>query len=827
MCRNYNNEKQRWSLRKASVGLVSILLGLTLFTTSQTVHADTNGNMNTTVQVDKSVKTDKDIALQQSKLTDKPQSVSNADKPEGNGLQSKIDQATKNGQDKVKNIKDTVEGISNKEGNLKNKIDQNGNDIQKDIDTAGKLAEKNDQSKNVEEYKSSKENLLRKYDDIIQKSEKNNKWQGDFPDESVLQKEEKDFSIKINVEEPKDESATPMLNNTIVYNGKSYNYTANDGTSSVFGYTLPEGNAAGWSYSADNVIPNFSTDLGYLWTKEGGNLIIRHDFTYQVDLVNKDAPTYDIYKENGETYVDDTEYDDDDNDVEYKSMHSGLDIREYLILTSKGNLIHKVQFKNTSDDENFVEPQRYFTLIDTSLNGKDGVPVYYDGKGGVYITDGSIIYAVHGMGDTEAVATDYSVATNSSHKMSSDIDPTIDGKENNNVLPSDVKDTAIRVITPNMILKKGETATLWYIETMGPVSEFANSTTTDDGINADINEILKKLDLIKKDVKDANDKADIILNPLDKYTDIDKLIDNTKGTLEGGSYTSDDTKDVIDDSTNKAMEEVKKGGKFNKFFSLLTTATGIKDLVSTVHDTIDSVKTAFRNFTDLVSTSVDQIKEIYAEFKKNLKGKVFRLDKLTAKQIANMTIDSKSKKLLATLKNSAHNKTEQVKDIAKAIYHDKIQKLKNKAKALYQNRIKKFTDKVKDKINNGITAVRNKLSSFVANLGTDILPKLVGSFAGPVGVFVSSMTAGMLSVYTKRLTDALVDTLWKGNYKFNIFGHKFSGKLGNYKGVNHYFTNAEDKMLDSAKGASAGMDKVVKKLSSTLEKQIDHEIDKM
>ena len=63
--------------------------------------------------------------------------------------------------------------------------------------------------------------------------------------------------------------------------------------------------------------------------------------------------------------------------------------------------------------------------------------------------------------------------------------------------------------------------------------------------------------------------------------------------------------------------------------------------------------------------------------------------------------------------------------------------------------------------------------------------------------------------------------LWLTHYGKEIISSIF------YKGVNHYFTNAEDKMLDSAKGASAGMDKVVKKLSSTLEKQIDHEIDKM
>lgn len=398
-------------------------------------------------------------------------------------------------------------------------------------------------------------------------------WHYGFPERSDQKKYESKTNTKIIVYPPALKTSS-LENNSIIYNGGEHLYTYGDGRSSFLGFTGYKGDNK--AFNIVNWVGDYSPDVTK-WATIDGKILIKNSFNYGLKIVDKGAPTRDITKDSGELEVVVTNSDEESS----SSIYNAFNVSELAIITPYGNVVHHVVFKNISPDPNAAkEKHGFYSLIDTSLDGHDNVPIMSDGKRGLYITDGNLVYAVRPL-DAVAFATDYRVAGKDSRdNQSADRLP-----GDSQVVLSNV-DTAIRIATPKLALPYGHEMDFWFIETsylLNGASDVEKSVN--DHFDAEITDLLNKIDKASDSVKNAQSKADDVLGTIGKATDIDGAIDNTVKQVNNTikQETGYDPKAIKD-----AADEV---------------SSNVSDTISNVKDGYNAEKQAYNDYKNNVAST--------------------------------------------------------------------------------------------------------------------------------------------------------------------------------------------------------------------------------
>lgn len=869
----FTNEKQRWSLRKVSVGLASVMLGLTFMTTSQNVKADTVSNSQVTTEQISQPK-DGNKADNQTITSDEQTSKDQTKNIEQEKKSSILDET----QDKTSKVKDKADEIDEKIGDVQDKADeiekQGASDIKEvdkeirdklgeiDPDKANKpivsenqvKGDKNDQDKANQLHKVTREQInqqiFNKYNDLINNATADDdSWDYGLPTDAQQDDAETKRGTTIKVHETDD--GYPLENNHITNRDHTWTYTANDGSSSVFGFT-------GWDDEENNThnisVDRDGFDIGeYRWKKVNNNLVIEDTIRYGKNY-SSNGSDFDIEKEDGDTNI--NVYNDEDDNDDYGDAYVSLKIREYAIVTPEGNIIHKVDFKNIGDDSDAVMQHAYYTLIDTCIDGMDGIPIYSTGKDGLFIVnkDKKVVYGIRGLNNSKLYATDYSKAAKWLEHYQDDDVAANDVKENDPVLPSDIKDTAIRVITPEITLNKGDIATLWYMETayspenieelekMGPV---AIGNDMDAHMDQVVSDWIKKVDEADKNTQNIKDTTDKILNPIDNgITTITKPVNDVKDKVEPVGDTLNDLNNQVkvpeenDDSKTGLVDYLKKlatakWSPIGKVVTALKAAGNVTDLLNSVHTGISSIKKIVEDFAKNIGGGLKDIKKTLQALRGAMRtnGGMRNLlvtialksidlenkpnsEKLLAKSIISGKLKNK-KQLKSTLTGNKMSKS--LAQNATNAINSKIDNAVNRIKTGFKKQISTQMSIVKNGLEEESKKLKTKVHDWLSNLGGSVLVSVISSALGVAGGVASMLTSGLSSFAADKLADGITSLLWDGKL---VIGNLPTVKVPNFTGINGMIVQKAEKSANLFSSMTEKeVNSVVDDISSTVKKE--------
>ena len=317
-----------------------------------------------------------------------------------------------------------------------------------------------------------------KYEKVINDGDASESdWQNGLPQDSDLEsiKDKDGVTVHIGKIEDYEDAAHPLENNTITYDGKENTYTSANGNSSFLGF-IRSSNQSRDIHSEDSV--HFFEDHGSKWKKIDNNILIKRTIEYQ-----------DGYADDGGMEVIPFKY--SDGTVGYRTKGDGhpqgseqitwfdFNINEYLVITPEGNIIHAFKTNGKSYDYYSEEAIKgllgFYSKIDTSLNGKDGVKLFSTGKNGLFLTDGKLVYGIRGLNGSKVSAIDFNT-----NKENDDID----SQKYQSVLPEGA-DTEIKVSTTAPSATSDTQFDLWYIETAYKLKDDISQSIAQivDGLN--------------------------------------------------------------------------------------------------------------------------------------------------------------------------------------------------------------------------------------------------------------------------------------------------------------------------------------------------------
>lgn len=877
----FTNEKQRWSLRKVSVGLASVMLGLTFMTTSQSVKADTVSNSEVATEQTSQQNESSDVNKQTTSTEQNSENPTDATKQEKQ--QSKLDKV----QNVTSNVKDKADKINKDIDDTQKVADQvekqgvsDIKDVDKDIrDRLGNIdpdkankpivsenqvkGDKNDQEKANQLHKVTREQInqqiFNKYNDLINNATADDStWSDGLPTDEEQDNAETKHGTTIKVHEAKD-GVYPLENNYINNGDHTWTYTAKNGRSSVFGFT------GGFTIQDRNEARNFSvgnfgySDDSYRWRKLSNNLIIDHSMDYSGNFNNNGA-SYDIVKDEDGITVD--KYTDDKNSNEVYDAYVALKIHEYIVVTPEGNIIHEVNFKNVSDDEhNASLNHAYYTLIDTCVDSADGIPIYSTGKDGLFITNGKVVYGIRGLGTSKLYATDYSKASKWEEPYQDNDVAVNNVKANDAVLSPSVKDTAIRVISPEMTLDEGDTATLWYMETayspknieelekMGPV---AIGNDMDARMDQVVSDWIKKVEDANKNTQNIKDTTDQVLNPIDKgITTITKPVNDLKDKVEEETKPTKDVLDVVNDNV-KVTEDTAgisdgntglidyfkkfataKWNPISKIVTAFKTAGNVTDVLNSVHTGISSIKKIVEDFAKNIGGGLKDITKTLQALRGAIRTNggmrkflvVFALnsidlenipnaEKLLAKSVISGKLKNK-KQLKGTLTGNKMSKA-LAQDATNAV-NSQIDNAVNRIKTGFKKQISTQMIVVKNGLEEESKKLKTKVHDWLSNLGGSVLVSIISSALGAAGSVASMLTSGLSSFAADKLADGITSLLWDGKL---VIGNLPTLKVPNFTGINGMMVQEAEKSADLFSSMTEKeVNSVVDDMSSTLKKE--------
>lgn len=422
-----------------------------------------------------------------------------------------------------------------------------------------------------------------KYEKVINDGDASESdWQNGLPQDSDLEsiKDKDGVTVHIGKIEDYEDAAHPLENNTITYDGKENTYTSANGNSSFLGF-IRSSNQSRDIHSEDSV--HFFEDHGSKWKKIDNNILIKRTIEYQ-----------DGYADDGGMEVIPFKY--SDGTVGYRTKGDGhpqgseqitwfdFNINEYLVITPEGNIIHAFKTNGKSYDYYSEEAIKgllgFYSKIDTSLNGKDGVKLFSTGKNGLFLTDGKLVYGIRGLNGSKVSAIDFNT-----NKENDDID----SQKYQSVLPEGA-DTEIKVSTTAPSATSDTQFNLWYIETAYKLKDDVSQSIAQiaDGLN-------KKFD---SEVQTTSEKQPEDPNKQGKPADGKgtKGDDDTK--IDGGKDTKGDDSTKPDDSHDEN-----------------TTSDAIKNLWSNSqveHNLRDVKDYARKGLKNLENTFIDKVSDLNA-----------------------------------------------------------------------------------------------------------------------------------------------------------------------------------------------------------------------
>ena len=375
-----------------------------------------------------------------------------------------------------------------------------------------------------------------KYEKVINDGDASESdWRYGLPQDSDLESIKDKDGVTVNIGDVQDYQRTaddkwvvvghPLENNTITYDGKENTYTAVNGNSSFLGF-IRSSNQSRDIHSGDSV--NYFQDYDYKWKKLDNNILIKRTIKYE-----------DGYADDGGMEI--IPFKRKDGIIDYRTKGDGhpqgseqitwfdFNINEYLVITPEGNIVHV--FKTDSKAEDYRSGKAindllgFYSKIDTSLNGKDGVKLFSTGKNGLFLTDGKLVYGIRGLNGSKVSAIDFNT-----NKENDDID----SQKYQSVLPEGA-DTEIKVSTTVPSATSNAQFDLWYIETAYRLKDDVSQSVAQiaDGLN-------KKFD---SEVQITSEKQPEDPNKQGKS-------DDGKGTKGDDDTKIDDGKDTKgDDST--------------------------------------------------------------------------------------------------------------------------------------------------------------------------------------------------------------------------------------------------------------------------------------
>lgn len=757
----FNNSKQRWSLRKMSIGLTSVLLGFVFLSGSQTVKADASSNsenqQNSTVVEGQQGNGVTDTIKQSDNLT-KPVSQTSTDV-------QKSDENTTTLQ--INDVKSQNKYIALYE----NKLQDSGTDSQEDVT-------KNDQNKAKQLTTDDiNRHIVEKYQNVLDEGDKANDWQKGLPTNEQQEKAETQDGTKILVDNP-GWGPRPLVNNTIIYNGKTYKYIyqnkngdTDGNVSSVYGMASTDNDkywintAEGFNFS-NNLDKRINGDQGYTWRKtKDGNIVIEHKSSRDERIVNEGGAEWDIHKHDGHVTVSDGNKDSGDveTDDDFKEYDINLGIKEDLILTPEGNIVHKLTFTNNGNRKGELMPFSYYTLIDTAMNGKDNSAIYSTKNNSLYISNNGMVYGIRTLSDGNLYAADNNYArTNDSDNLGTDISSTY-GVENNSLdwpLMSDTDDTAIRVSTPVATLKKGDSVAVWYIETAFPESALNGKKideAIDEQLDLPVKDWINNLENKKNNDQQTQDNQDKIEPPLKVVDNItstaDSTIenpittdnpitanpDNTANTQKETDYSS--LQVALNDLLPQLQDFIKKmgGGSVTTINLKPINLNNIKD--------VEKHMLQIHNLIHPVSETMSALDELHGSIRKS----IVRLERSLPQLNSPALKANKSKriKLRASLISKFNQELDAQIKKANTSFEDAVSDFKNAVKATTVDFLS----------NNG----SKEIASAIENVVGDLVPEKATAQVTARWLINQINQAKQTKNGLNTLVDNLVDSVWNGS----------------------------------------------------------------
>lgn len=367
-----------------------------------------------------------------------------------------------------------------------------------------------------------------KYEKVINDGDASESdWQNGLPQDSDLEsiKDKDGVTVHIGKIEDYEDAAHPLENNTITYDGKENTYTSANGNSSFLGF-IRSSNQSRDIHSEDSV--HFFEDHGSKWKKIDNNILIKRTIEYQDGYADDGGMEVIPFKYSDGTVGYRTEGDGHRQGSEQVTAYN-FNINEYVVITPEGNIVHAFKANGKSYDYYSEKAIKgllgFYSKIDTSLNGKDGVKLFSTGKNGLFLTDGKLVYGIRGLDGSKVSAIDFNT-----NKENDDID----SQKYQSVLPEGA-DTEIKVSTTVPSATSNAQFDLWYIETAYRLKDDVSQSVAQiaDGLN-------KKFD---SEVQITSEKQPEDPNKQGKS-------DDGKGTKGDDDTKIDDGKDTKgDDST--------------------------------------------------------------------------------------------------------------------------------------------------------------------------------------------------------------------------------------------------------------------------------------
>ncbi|WP_431462554.1 YSIRK-type signal peptide-containing protein [Lactobacillus crispatus] len=811
----FNNSKQIWSLRKMSVGLTSVLLGFIFLSGSQTASADTvNGaevEQSSAVLVqDKKANSQGAVTDGESgtipKQDDDAKTIVNTN---NNSAKTEPQQSSVSATDEQKGSTTTTlnaDGVQPQNNNVslyESKLQGSGVGSKEDVTKNDQEKAKQLTTENINQH------ILDKYQKMLDESSQDS-WINGLPTHEQQKTAEVKNGTKILVDNP-GWGPKPLVNNTIVYNGKTYKYIYQnnngdtDDVSSIYGLaTTSAGDGwlnsmGGYNFSNSSNLSNDSDedineDYGYRWTKtKDGNIIIIHGTNREEKIVNEGGHQWNIDKEDGHVIIRDNDDDsDEDIDDNFKEFDTDLDIQEALILTPEGNIVHRVRFINEGNINGKPIPLSYYALIDTSMNGKDGTPIYVTANGSLYISNNGMVYGIRKLGDGDLFATDNSSArTNNIDNLGEDISATYGAKYMDTQTPliSNVDDTAIRVSTPVVTLNQGDSVDMWYIETAFPLSALKGKSigeAVDDQINLPVNEWIKELEKQRENDKSEQNKQDEkwhLIKDADDITshNLDDLGDNASNAVEDSASLNDSIKDAAEFQKEKEYKNlraalndlfprledfIKKIGDKKIGKKVLTIAKWMSgkplNALSKISDWSGDIELWHGLVFHPIRSTIDEFDRLHRSIRKNIIKLERSLPQLNKPALKKKVNEGKRNALRTSLVSKFNQKLE-----------EKIRK----AKSSFENTISNFRN-----------AARDGIVDWVSDKGPEVISKAVGLAIGifaPEKLITSVVAQAAVSWVTNKINQSkkvkngltnlvgkLMDSIWNG--KITIGSHEVS-----------------------------------------------------
>lgn len=422
-----------------------------------------------------------------------------------------------------------------------------------------------------------------KYEKVINDGDASESdWQNGLPQDSDLEsiKDKDGVTVHIGKIEDYEDAAHPLENNTITYDGKENTYTSANGNSSFLGF-IRSSNQSRDIHSEDSV--HFFEDHGSKWKKIDNNILIKRTIEYQDGYADDGGMEVIPFKYSDGTVGYRTEGDGHRQGSEQVTAYD-FNINEYVVITPEGNIVHAFKANGKSYDYYSEKAIKgllgFYSKIDTSLNGKDGVKLFSTGKNGLFLTDGKLVYGIRGLDGSKVSAIDFNT-----NKENDDID----SQKYQSVLPEGA-DTEIKVSTTVPSATSDTQFDLWYIETAYRLKDDVSQSVAQiaDGLN-------KKFD---SEVQTTSEKQPEDPNKQGKSADGKgtKGDDDTK--IDGGKDTKGDDSTKPDDSHDEN-----------------TTSDAIKNLWSksqVEHNLRDVKNYAHEGLKDLENTFLSKVTELGA-----------------------------------------------------------------------------------------------------------------------------------------------------------------------------------------------------------------------